>query len=126
MDPFDPIPEMVFSMIWCPILMADPDGTHWGLFMHLVDPNGFGHVQRTVTGAIEHVDGRIERMADIRPDLSYDPSNRRLLGGAVEVVLEDGATRRVELEIPTSTGFHLGRACISGGAVTTMANGEAN
>ncbi len=108
MDPFDPIPEMVFSMIWCPILMVDPDGTRWGLFMHLVDLNGFGHVQRTVTGAIEHVDGRIERIADICPHLSYDPSNRRLLGGAVEVVMEDGATRHFELEVPTSTGFHLG------------------
>ena len=36
-DPFNPVAEMDFQMIWCPVLMADPDGTRWGLFMHLVD-----------------------------------------------------------------------------------------
>ena len=94
-------PQMDFQMIWCPALMADPDGTRWGLFMHLVDVSGFGHHQRTVTGAIEHIDGRVERMADIRPDLAYDPSNRRLLGGTVTVTLEDGTERTFELEVPT-------------------------
>ena len=61
-----------------------------------------------MTGAVEHSDGRIERMADIRPDLAYDPSNRRLLGGTVRVTLEDGTERTFELEVPTATGFHLG------------------
>ena len=84
-DPFNPVAEMDFQMIWCPVLMADPDGTRWGLFMHLVDASGFGHHQRTVTGSIEHLDGNVERMADIRPDLTYDPSNRRLRGGTVSV-----------------------------------------
>jgi hypothetical protein len=107
-DPFDPIPEMTFQMIWCPVLMVDPDGTRWGLFMHLVDLKGFGHEQRTVMGAIEHVDGKVERMTDIRSGLAYDPSNRRLLGGGVTVTMQGGATRRFQLEVPTSTGFHLG------------------
>ncbi len=99
-DPFDPVSEMDFEMLWCPVLMSDPDGTRWGLFMHLVDLQGFGHHQRTVTGAVEHRDGRIERIADIRPDLHFDPANRRLLGGEVTVTLADGATRRFELEVP--------------------------
>jgi hypothetical protein len=107
-DPFDPIPDMDFQMIWCPSLMTDPDGSRWGLFMHLVDLSGFGHEQRTVTGAVERPDGTVVRMADIRPDLTYDPSNRRLLGGTVGVTLEDGSERRFALEVPTSTGFHLG------------------
>jgi hypothetical protein len=59
-------------------------------------------------GHIEHVDGRVERMADIRPDLAYDPGNRRLLGGAVAATMEDGSERRFRLEVPTATGFHLG------------------
>ena len=62
-DPFNPVAEMDFQMIWCPVLMTDPDGTRWGLFMHLIDISGFGHHRRTVTGAIEHVDGRVERMS---------------------------------------------------------------
>lgn len=107
-DPFDPIPEMDFQMIWCPSLMTDPDGSRWGLFMHLVDLSGFGHAQRTVTGAIERPDGTVEHMADIRPELSFDPSNRRLLGGRVGVTLVDGTERRFALEVPTATGFHLG------------------
>jgi hypothetical protein len=107
-DPFNPVTEMDFQMIWCPSLMADTDGTNWGLFMHLVDISGFGHQHRTVTGAIEHLDGRVDRMADIRPDLRFNPVNRRLLGGRVEVTMEDGSVRRFELEVPTDTGFHLG------------------
>ena len=107
-DPFNPVAEMDFQMIWCPVLMADPDGTRWGLFMHLVDASGFGHHQRTVTGSIEHLDGNVERMADIRPDLTYDPSNRRLRGGTVSVTLADGSPRTFTLEVPTDTGFHLG------------------
>jgi hypothetical protein len=107
-DPFDPVAQMAFQMIWCPALMVDPDGTRWGLFMHLIDAQGFGHHQRTVTGAVEHGDGRIERMADIRTDLTYQPANRRLLGGSVAVTLEDGTQRTFELEVPTDTGFHLG------------------
>jgi hypothetical protein len=107
-DPFNPVMEMDFQMIWSPSLMTDTDGTNWGLFMHLVDISGFGHQHRTVTGAIEHRDGRVERMADIRPDLRFNPLNRRLLGGRVEVTMEDGSVRRFVLEVPTDTGFHLG------------------
>ena len=107
-DPFDPIPDMDFQMIWCPSLMTDPDGSRWGLFMHVVDLAGFGHVQRTVTGAVERSDGTVIRMADIRPDLRFDPANRRLLGGTVGVTLDDGTERRFALEVPTSTGFQLG------------------
>ena len=107
-DPFDPVSEMDFQMIWFPSLMTDPDGTRWGLFMHLVDLSGFGHRRRTVTGAVEHLDGTVERMADIRPDLTFEPVNRRLVGGEVAVTMEDGSVRRFELEVPTATGFHLG------------------
>jgi len=107
-DPFDPVPEMDFQMIWCPSLMTDPDGTRWGLFLHVVDLSGFGHAQRSVTGAIEHADGTVVRMADIRPELSFDPSNRRLLGGTVDVTLEGGSRRRFALEVVSDTGFHLG------------------
>jgi len=108
LDPFDPIPEMDFQMIWCPSLMTDPDGARWGLFLHVVDLSGFGHTQKTVTGSVERPDGTVLRMADIRPELTYDPSNRRLLGGTVGVTLEDGTDRRFALEAIGDTGFHLG------------------
>ena len=107
-DPFNPVAQMDFQMIWSPVLMTDPDGTQWGLFMHLINLTGFGQHHRTVMGSIEHADGRVERMADIRPDLSYDPDNRRLRGGQVVVTMADGSERRFTVEVPTETGFHLG------------------
>lgn len=107
-DPFDPASTMDFQMIWCPVLMADPDGTRWGLFLHLIDAKGFGHHHHTVMGGVEHPDGRVERIADIRPDLFYDPANRRLRGGTVTAIMEDGRERTFTLEVPTDTGFHLG------------------
>jgi hypothetical protein len=108
LDPFNPAEHMDLQMIWCPVLMEDPDGTRWGLFMHLVDMQGFGRHHRTVMGSLEHADGTVQRMADIRPDLRYEPVNRRLRGGTVAVTLEDSTERRFELEVPTDTGFHLG------------------
>ncbi len=107
-DPFDPVAEMDFQMLWSPVLMTDPDGTRWGLFLHLVDLAGFGTTHRTVTGAIERADGTVVRVADIAPDLRYDAANRRLLGGTLGVDLEDGTRRRFRVDVPTATGFHLG------------------
>jgi hypothetical protein len=107
-DPFNPVDHMDFQMIWSPVLMTEPDGTRWGLFMHLIDMRGFGHHSRTVMGEIEHADGRVERMADIRPRLEFDPVNRRLRGGEIAATLEDGSERSFSVEVPTDTGFHLG------------------
>ena len=110
-----------------PVLMTDPDGTRWGLFMHLIDVSGFGHRQRTVTGAVEHLDGRVERMADIRPDLAFDPANRRLLGrpgvghpgGRLGACLPARGPHRHR--VPPR-----GRASTSAGRATTTANGGAS
>jgi hypothetical protein len=44
----------------------------------------------------------------IEPDLTYDPTNRRLRGGAVTLTMTDGATRRLGVEVVSDTGFHLG------------------
>ncbi len=107
-DPFNPVAEMQFTMVWSPVLMRDPDGTPWGLFLHLIDARGFGHERRTVMGGIEHADGRVDRIVDIRPDFRYHPDNRRLLGGELAATLEDGSRRRFRFEVPTPTGFHLG------------------
>ncbi len=57
---------------------------------------------------IEHVDGTVERLADIRPDFSYDPTEPAPARRDVDLTLEDGTERRFEIEVPTATGFHLG------------------
>jgi hypothetical protein len=107
-DPFNPVEEMAFSMIWSPVLMHDTDGTPWGLWLHLIHASGFGRELRTVMGAIEHSDGRVERVADIRPEFTYEPTNRRLCGGTLTATLEDATERHFRYEVPTATGFHLG------------------
>jgi hypothetical protein len=108
LDPFDPIPLMNFVMVWLPALMERADGSRYGLHVHLVDLEGFGHQQRTVSGAIEHPDGRLDRIAAVDPHLRVDPTNRRLLGGRLDLTMADGSHRPIELEVPTATGFHLG------------------
>ncbi|MEZ5382000.1 MAG: hypothetical protein R2754_09420 [Microthrixaceae bacterium] len=107
-DPFDPISQMNFYMLWSPVLMEDPDGTRWGLFLHLVELDGFGHSQRTVTAHLEAADGTVTPIVDIAPELSFDPANRRLTGGTITAKLGDGTLRRFSVEVPTETGFHLG------------------
>ncbi|MEZ5371277.1 MAG: hypothetical protein R2704_00690 [Microthrixaceae bacterium] len=107
-DPFDPVSQMNFYMLWSPILMEDPDGTRWGLFLHLIDMEGFGHSRRTVNAHLEHADGTIDPIADLTPDLAFDSSNRRLKGGTITATMADGSTRRFSVEVPTDTGFHLG------------------
>ena len=94
--------EMDFQMIWSPTLMTDPDGTRWGLFMHLIDAGGFGHQRRTVMGAVEHADGR--RRADEPTSDPISPTTRPTAascGGEVKVTMEDGTASALHLEVPT-------------------------
>ena len=107
-DTFNPLDHMNFRMIWSPSLMADPDGTNWGLHLHLIAIEGFGHRSTTVIGSIEHADGKVDRLADIDTDLRYDPTNRRLRGGVITATLADGSKRTFEIEVPTETGVQLG------------------
>jgi hypothetical protein len=59
-------------------------------------------------GGIEHADGRVDAFTSIDPQLRFQDDNRRLLGGAIHVRLPDGTARTFVVEVPTSTGFHLG------------------
>jgi hypothetical protein len=97
-----------YHFFWTPSYLERADGSAYGIFMV------FGHTRRPglehkqVWGLIEHPDGRTERMVDIQPQLSYDPSNRRLKGGQVLCRMEDGSTRTLTVEVLSDTGFHLG------------------
>jgi len=105
-----PRPEMPgsFHFAWSPLLMEAADGSPYGIFLNFGFARGPGFDSRTVMGGVEHPDGRFVRFVEARPDLRYDSRNRRLLGGAVELSLEDGTTRRLDVEVVSDTGFHLG------------------
>lgn len=104
-----PLPEGVgFQMIWCPALMERPDGSRYALHLHYVWFKMPGLEQRTTTAGVEHPDGRREEIHDLRPDLRFDPGNRRLLGGTVTAVMADGSERPITLEVLSDTGVQLG------------------
>jgi hypothetical protein len=109
LEPRDALAGLSFRMIWSPIAMQRPDGSRYGLFMHyqMVCGPGFTH-KHVVMGGVEHPDGSVERFLDLEPELTFDPSNRRLRGGRIHAVAADGSRRTLEVEAVSDTGFHLG------------------
>ena len=97
-----------YHFFWTPSYLERPDGTPYGLFMVFNRFRRPGMDTKVIWGMVEHPDGRIERMTDIEPDLSYNPINRRLLGGRVHCTMEDGSSRTLQVEVLSDTGFHLG------------------
>lgn len=103
------IPEGVgFMMIWSPILFTRPDGSEYGMHLHFTDIQLPGFQQKMVTARVEHVDGSEIPIDDIQPRLSFDPSNRRLLGGELDCRLRDGTERTLTIEVLADTGVQLG------------------
>ncbi len=101
-------PGFGFQMIWCPLLLTRPDGSRYGMFLHYTLTEGPGFTQKHVTSKIEHPDGREEAIVDLAPELSFDPDNRRLLGGRLLGRMADGSERPITLEVLGDTGVQLG------------------
>jgi len=107
-EQLDPLAFLDFQMLWFPMLCERADGSRYGIFLHLQNMEGFGFKNHVVMGGWEHADGRVERVAEIVPELSWHPVNRRLRGGRLHCTMEDGSARTLTLTVPTDTGFHLG------------------
>jgi hypothetical protein len=105
-QPAQPLGE--YHFFWTPSYLERPDGTVYGLFMVWSHTRRPGVDHTAAWGTIEHSDGTIEQMADIVPELTYDPVNRRFRGGRVHCTMHDGSTRTLEVEVLSETGFHLG------------------
>ena len=101
-------PGVGFMMMWCPALLERADGSRYAIHLHftLVEMTGF--TQKTVTAGVEHTDGTVEPIVDLRPDLLFHEGNRRLLGGTVTGTMADGSRRPFQLEVLGDTGVHLG------------------
>jgi hypothetical protein len=100
-------PGFTFAMVWCPVAMERPDGSRYALFLHYQITGATGFAQKVVMGGVEHPDGRLERWHDLTPDLRFDPSNRRLLGGTIHARTSDG-DRPLQVDVLGDTGVHLG------------------
>ena len=97
-----------FMMVWCPALLERPDGSRYALHLHFTLFEMPGLSQKMTTAAVEHPDGRVEKIVELTPELRFDPDNRRLLGGSVTGRMEDGSERPIEIEVLSDTGVQLG------------------
>lgn len=107
-EPAGVLTEGTYHFLWSPIAMERRDGTRYGIFLNLGHMRLPGLDHKSVMAFVEHGDGRVERIVDIQPDLRYDPTNRRLLGGTVLCTMADGSERPLHVDVVSQTGFHLG------------------
>lgn len=104
---YDPaILPLLFS--WSPLLFTRPDGTRYELH-HYVQL--MGETPLYTSGHLLSRDGRVESVA-VRPELTFEPSSRRLTGGRLLVTRmtgpNPGTAETVEIAVVGDTGFHLG------------------
>jgi hypothetical protein len=96
-----------FLLRWSPLVFTTPDGSTYEIHHYLQSVDG----ERTYFSAfVNHGDGSQLPVFDVRDALRFDPSNRRLLGGSIDLDMGWGETRTIELEPLGDTGFHLGPA----------------
>jgi hypothetical protein len=101
-------PGVGFRFSWSPMLLERDDGSRYAIHHQHRKLQAFGYEETRSEGTVEHPDGRLERIALVRPELRFDPGNRRVLGGRLHLTMEDGTTRTVTVEALGETGFHLG------------------
>jgi hypothetical protein len=110
-----PLPPGTATLVlWMPVTMTAPDGSPSTLFVYYQRHSGPGWSTGSAQGAYEPVAGRRRPFRDIVPALRFDDANRRLLGGQLRVVLDDGTDRVLTVEPVSSTGFHLGTGLYGG------------
>jgi len=96
-----------FRLQWSPLVMTRSDGSMYEIHHYLQVADG-----RRVywSGYVNEADGSQQPIHDIRDSLRFDPSNRRFLGGTLELDMGWGRTRLAEVGPMSNTGFHLGPA----------------
>ena len=114
-----------YHFFWTPNYLERPDGSAYGIFMVFNHFRRPGSEHREIWGLVEHPDGRVENIAEIVPELSYDPSNRRLHGGRVHCTMADGAARTSGSKSSPTPDSIWAPGCTSDSTVTTTVNGEA-
>lgn len=97
-----------FMLTWSPLVIRNPDGSAAYEFHHyrqVVDEE-----TTYFSGYINHPDGTQEPVRDLKDELEYDTTTRRLKGGELTLDMGWGKTRTLEVEAVSDTGFHLGTA----------------
>lgn len=94
--------------IWNPLLFERADGSRYALHHYFVQFGVPGYTHAHFQGHFEHPDGSRQPLNSLRPEIRFDPANKRLLGGRFVFGTADGAVRPVEFSPLGDTGFHLG------------------
>jgi hypothetical protein len=102
------IPGVSFRFSWSPMLLERGDGSRYAIHHQHRELKAFGYEERRMEGSIEQSDGGIDRIAAIQSDLTFDPTNRRVLGGELRCTMEDGSVRPISVRSLGDTGVHLG------------------
>ncbi len=97
-----------FRFSWCPMLLERADGSRYAIHHQHRLMRAFGYEESRSEGTVEHPDGSVEQIAGVRPELRFDPRNRRVLGGTLHLTMADGSARPVSVEALGATGVHLG------------------
>jgi hypothetical protein len=108
LEPGGLVPGVAFRFSWSPMLLERDDGSRYAIHHQFRQLLAFGYEERSVEGGVEHPDGRVEPFGDVRPELRFDPANRRVLGGTLHFTMAGGHSRPVTVEALGDTGFHLG------------------
>ena len=111
-DPIDIQPgidttDLPMHFLWCPMRFEKANGEQYSVHHFYLDIN-IPEYDYTFHGGIEHTDGSRTAFKDMRPDLKYNQTNRRLEGGTLNFIEEDGTERPMTVEVLSDTGFHLG------------------
>jgi hypothetical protein len=101
--------------VWSPVVMERPDGSRYALHHYLrrVEVPDV-YLDQRFQGGVEHPDGRKELFTGLRPEVRFDPTNRRFRGGRWVFTMADGSERAVAVEVVSDTGFHLGTGLYMG------------
>ncbi len=104
-----PEPKGVSSLIiWSPLVCEKADGSRYGLHV-FYQRHAFGDWQRVeMQGGVEQPDGSKRHFQALTPDLRFRDDNRRLVGGTLELTMDDGTKRPIRVTPVSDTGFHLG------------------
>jgi hypothetical protein len=94
-----------FILQWSPMVFTRPDGSMYEIHHYLQEVD---NVVTYFSGFENRDDGTQVSINGMRDELKYDPGNRRLLGGMLELDMGWGKTRQIQVEPVSDTGFHLG------------------
>ncbi|MDQ1490282.1 MAG: hypothetical protein QOJ23_2796 [Actinomycetota bacterium] len=94
-----------FILQWSPMVFTRPDGSMYEIHHYLQEVDD---VVTYFSGFENRDDGSQVSINGMRDELKYDPGNRRLLGGMLELDMGWGKTRQIQVEPVSDTGFHLG------------------